>query len=378
MLKKTLALLAGLAISVVAYAATTHLRPGHPDSYVVQKGDTLWDISARFLTEPWLWPEIWQANPQVHNPHLIYPGDVLNLAYDHGGTLKLEPRAREEGAPVTAIPLAQLRMFLRDMRVVSSNSLRQTPYVVAFEENQLRGVAGKFVYVRRPGQGPVGLKPGQKWAIVRPSHVFRQFEDDGDAEMDRVAHDLDSNVGLVSGPWKENFRNDGHYGRGTEIGTEVRVIGTASVLRDGDPATLLVDDSTREIRKGDRLMPVDAHPYDPYFYPHPPKSMPADARVIAFTDALHSAGKREVVALSVGSADGIDNGTTFSIFQPGERIHDDVASNSMFRGTGEHVTLPDEFIGHVMVFRTFDKVSYGLIMDGVRPVHKGDKLTMPE
>ena len=85
MLKKSLALLAGLLVTVAVYAAGAQLRAGHPDTYVVKKGDTLWDISARFLQKPWLWPEIWQANPQVHNPHLIYPGDVLNLAYGNRG-----------------------------------------------------------------------------------------------------------------------------------------------------------------------------------------------------------------------------------------------------------------------------------------------------
>jgi len=104
----------------------------------------------------------------------------------------------------------------------------------------------------------------------------------------------------------------------------------------------------------------------------------ANARVIAFADAMDAAGPRQVVALSIGAKDGVDNGQTFAIFQPGESIHDDVASSSWSRGSGEHVTLPDEFVGHVMVFRTFDRVSYGLVMDGLRPVHRGDRLVMPE
>ncbi len=379
MLKKSLAFVAGLTVTLAVFAATTSLRPGHPDTYVVKKGDTLWDISARFLTKPWLWPEIWQANPQVHNPHLIYPGDVLNLGYDHGPKLSLEPRVRSEDTPVPAIPLSQLKMFLKDMRVVDSNMLAETPYVVAFEENRLRAVPGQSVYVRG-----LDAQPGQRWAIVRPSHVFRQFDDDASGDysaaddFDRVGHDLDSNVEMVKGPWKENFRNDGHYGRGDEIGTEVSVIGTAEVLRGGDPSTLLLLDSTMEVRKGDRLLPVDPKPYDPYYYPHAPASMPPHAKVIAFADALDAAGRRQVVALSIGSQDGAENGQTYSIFQPGQRIHDDVSGDSMARSIGDHLVLPDEFVGHVMVFRTFDHVSYGLIMDGLRPVHLGDRLQMPE
>ncbi|HVC18344.1 MAG TPA: peptidoglycan-binding protein, partial [Rhodanobacter sp.] len=116
----------------------------------------------------------------------------------------------------------------------------------------------------------------------------------------------------------------------------------------------------------------------PYYDPHAPKSVPANAHVIAFADALDAAGSSQVVALSIGARDGVDNGQTFTIYQPGENIHDDVASNSMRRSFGERVTLPDEYVGHVMVFRTFDRVSYGLIMDGLRPVHIGNRLRMPE
>jgi hypothetical protein len=167
-------------------------------------------------------------------------------------------------------------------------------------------------------------------------------------------------------------------GRGQDMGVEVTVIGTAETLRVGDPSTLLLLDSTREIRSGDRVLPIDDTPYDPYYYPHPPKSIAQDAHVIGFADALDAVGSRQVVALSVGAKDGVDNGQTFSIYHPGENIHDDVASSSWRRGVGSRVTLPDEFVGHVMVFRTFDRVSYGLVMDSLRPVHKNDKLTMPE
>jgi hypothetical protein len=159
---------------------------------------------------------------------------------------------------------------------------------------------------------------------------------------------------------------------------EVSVIGTAETLRMGDPSTLLLLDSTMEIRSGDRIMPVDDTPYDPYYYPHAPKSVAATARVIGFADALDAVGSRQVVMLSVGARDGVDNGQTYAIYEPGQTIHDDVASNSWRRGTGKSVTLPDEFVGHVMVFRTFDRVSYGLIMDSLRPVHVDARLRLPE
>ncbi len=372
MIRKTIVLLAGMLVTLTVYAAGAQLRASHPDSYTVRRGDTLWDISAKFLAKPWLWPEIWQANPQVRNPHLIYPGDVLNLYFVNGPTLRLQPSVHREGDAVPAIPLSQLRMFLKDLRVMDSDAVRSAPYVVGLEENRLRGTVGQNIYVR----GMDGV-PGQRWLVVRPSHVFRGF-DQGSADASLVAHGLDSNAAMVKAPWSENSRGDGHYGKGDDLGVEVSVIGTAETLRAGDPSTLLLLDSTKEIRSGDRIIPADDKPYDAFYYPHPPEAVPADAKVIGFTDALVAVGSRQVVLLSVGSRDGIDNGTTFSISEPGETIHDDVASNSWNRGVGETVRLPDEYVGHVMVFRTFDRVSYGLVMDSLRPVRIRGRLILPE
>jgi hypothetical protein len=373
MIKKLAMLLGGMFFTVAVYAAAAQLRPDHPDTYVVRKGDTLWDISAKFLSKPWLWPEIWQANPQVRNPHKIYPGDVLNLSMQGGPHLGLQPRVHEEEA-ITAIPLNELRMFLKDTRVMDSNAVSAAPYVVGLEEARLRGASGQKIYVRRLNAEATG-----RWAVVRPSHVFRGFDDEGSKHRGRlIADEMDSNVAMVNGAWKEDFRNNGHYGRGADLGVEVTVIGTAEVLRAGDPASLLLLDTTQEIRAGDRIMPIDDQPYDPYFYPHAPKAMPANGRVIAFADALDAVGSRQVVALSLGARDGVDNGQTFTVMGPGETINDDVISDSDRRSVGEKVTLPDEYNGHVMVFRTFDKVSYGLVMDSLRPIHLGDKLTQPE
>ncbi|GAB3790821.1 LysM peptidoglycan-binding domain-containing protein [Dyella agri] len=374
MLKKAFTVLAGTMVAAAVCAAgAAQLRSNHPDSYTVRRGDTLWGISAKFLVKPWLWPEIWQANPQVRNPHLIYPGDVLNLSFINGASLKLEPSLHREGAAVPAIPLDALKTFLKDLRVMDSSAVSKAPYVVGLEENRLDGAPGQNIYVRG-----LDSQPGQRWAIVRPEHVFRGFDNGSDGTA-IYGDELYANAALVKSPWEEDFNNgSGHYLRGRDMGLEVKVIGTAEMLRPGDPSTLLVVDSTSEIHKGDRLMPVNDNPYDPYFYPHAPQSLPKDGRVIAFTGAMDAVGPYQVVALSVGAKDGVDNGTTFAVWHPGEYIHDDVAGNSWRRGVGPHVTLPDEYIGHLMVFRTFDHVSYGLVMDGLRPVKKGDKLKLPD
>ncbi len=374
MFKKALALTAGLLFTLAAYAAGAQLRADHPTTYVVKKGDTLWSISARFLKKPWLWPEIWDVNQQVYNPHLIYPGDVLNL--DVNG-LRIAKRAKVEGNPIPTVPLSAIEPFLQDLRVISSAELQAAPYVVALEENQPRAIEGQNLYVR----GLVGAAVGQRYAVVRPSHIYREFNAVPAPHPVDVAHMLNSNVDVVPGPWQEDSRNDDMWGNGKEIGTEVRVIGTAQVLQAGDPATLLLTNAKMEIRKGDRLLPVNDTPYDYTYFPHPPRNVPEGAYVIALANGMDSisvVGPMSVVALSIGSDEGVDNGTTFAIYQPGETIADRVAGSIDAREFSPKVRLPDEYVGHVMVFRTFAHVSYGLVMDGIRPVRMHDAIKAPD
>ena len=152
-------------LTVAAYATAVEVNGGHPDTYVVRKGDTLWDIAARFLQKPWLWPEIWQANPQIANPHLIYPGDVLSLAYlDRVTVSQAGPR---QEAPIDAIPLAQVEPFLKQLSVV--DSIKQLPYVVGLEDSRLRVSGGDTVYVRL-----ADAQVGQRWAVVRPTVRYAQ------------------------------------------------------------------------------------------------------------------------------------------------------------------------------------------------------------
>jgi hypothetical protein len=383
MIKKFAMLLGGMFFTVAVYAAAAQMRPDHPDTYTVRKGDTLWDISARFLSKPWLWPEIWQANPQVRNPHLIYPGDVLNLSMTGDGPrLGMQPRVREDGEPVSAIPLSELRMFLKEMRVMGADEVERLPYLVGFEEAHLRASPGNKIYARDLASAQVG----QRWAIVRPTNRFRDHGGNpGGTDMignpghgSFVADELDSDASMAPSPWREDSLHDTHVGKGDDRGVEVSVIGTAEVIATSDDVTSLVlVDSTLEVRKGDRLTQIDDKPYDPYFYPHAPKGMPADGRVIGIADGNY-AGSRQVVSISAGSADGVDNGATFTVMAQGETIADEVSGNYNRRDTSRKVKLPDEFAGHLMVFRTFDHVSYALVMDALRPMKKGEKLAMPE
>src|SRR5688572_20546473 len=135
MFKPIRAVFAAALLTVATYAIAAELRGDHPDTYVVKRGDTLWDISARFLKRPWLWPEIWQANPQIKNPHLIYPGDVISLAYLDRVAAQVKPGPRQE-APISGIPLSDIEPFLKNLRVV--DEFEHLPYVVGLEEDRLR------------------------------------------------------------------------------------------------------------------------------------------------------------------------------------------------------------------------------------------------
>ena len=168
MFKKFLTVFAAFALTVCSLAAAVDLREDHPDTYTVQKGDTLWDIAARFLHEPWLWPEIWQANPQIENPHLIYPGDVISLAYLSGrptlSVTKRSPEVRREALdPVPAVNLADIQAHLRKMHVLNEGE-QDLPYVIGLEESRLRSTAGQLVYVRG-----ADFAPGDEFVIVRPT-----------------------------------------------------------------------------------------------------------------------------------------------------------------------------------------------------------------
>src|SRR5688500_9926720 len=154
MFKRLLAVAAALLLTFAGAVISAELRAGHPTTYVVQKGDTLWDIAGKFLGQPWLWPEIWQANPQVENPHRIYPGDVLSLAYVDGEPRITSAAGPQVGAAIDTIPLSQIEPFLKQFTVVED--VKSLPYVVGLEDGRLVASAGQLVYVR----GLVGAAPG--------------------------------------------------------------------------------------------------------------------------------------------------------------------------------------------------------------------------
>ncbi|AVJ34701.1 LysM peptidoglycan-binding domain-containing protein [Stenotrophomonas indicatrix] len=373
MLLRFRTVVAAAMLTVAAYATAVEVNGGHPDTYVVRKGDTLWDIAGRFLQKPWLWPEIWQANPQVANPHLIYPGDVLSLAYLDRVTAQPGPR---QEAPVTGVPLAQVEPFLKQLSVV--DSIEQLPYVVGLEDNRLRATGGQTAYVRL-----ADAQVGQRWAVVRPTVRYAQ---------PKPTEDLTANGDVTPGSgnlWKA-FSAPNHR-RGV-LGYELAQVGTGTITQVAggktEASTLVLDNASggREVRAGDRLVPVEATPYDLQFFPHVPAAgvEGVDVRVLAVTDMFSTGGPRDVIAISAGRAQGVDNGTVFSLWRQGSHVAHRMKfpgssrmDDSVSTGAGR-VSLPDEYAAHAMVFRTFDNVSYALVMQGVKPVRVGYSALHPD
>ncbi|WP_256647242.1 LysM peptidoglycan-binding domain-containing protein [Thermomonas paludicola] len=372
-------MLAAALLTVATYAAAVELRGDHPDSYVVKRGDTLWDISARFLKKPWLWPEIWQANPQIKNPHLIYPGDVVSLAYLD--RVAVQPGARSE-SPVNAVPLAEIEPFLKDMRIVSDIS--NLPYVVGLEDGHMRGISGQVVYVR----GLEGVAPGQRYLVVRAEKRYRMVERAGMCCDLFQTQDLDARgrAGLDDGTLWSNavFPSKNTEFLGYELVTQATGTVTRGEVAGIQASTLLLGAEGRDVRAGDRLLPVEAKPYDLQFFPHPPRQQADYGRLTVMSVADHDkfGGTRDVIAISGGAREGIDNGTVFSLWKRGDSVTDKVKdgldANEDLTLSEHKVRLPDEFAGHAMVFRTFDNVSYALVMSSIKPVRIGDELKHPD
>ena len=338
---KSLALTLAL-LATAAFADQVMLKDGHPDRYVVVSGDTLWDISERFLDSPWLWPEIWYVNPQIENPHLIYPGDVISLVYVDGkpqlrvqrgkGTYKLSPQARSErlDKAIPTIPVDAIQQFLSQPLVVDKETLNNAAYVVSSADEHLIVGAGDRAYVRG-----VDSNQGARYQFFRP----------GDAYVDPDS--------------------------GETLGYEALYLGDGSAERFGDPSTLKLTRTTREINIGDRVMPMTNEDVYPYFTPHAPHA-DVEGKIISVVDGVSQIGQYQIVVINRGTREGVDVGTVFAVSQAGALIPDQVSEERNAK-----VRLPDERAGLMMVFRTFEKVSFGLVMKATSALHVGDKISKP-
>lgn len=341
-LKKLFGMIFAVLFAGSLIAEEVELNPEHPDRYVVAKGDTLWDISAMFLKKPWLWPEIWYANPQVANPHLIYPGDILTLVYVDGKpqlrmsrgypTVDYKPHARIEDldSAIPTIPLDAIKPFLNRSLVVQKGDLDAAPYVVQGADEHVITGAGDRVYVR------------------------------GIDNQDVTLFDFYEPRGPYIDPDTEEV-----------LGYEALYVGSGPVQRFGDPATLLLTQTTREVRVGDRLLPADQTTPPPFFQPHAPKE-DIEGHIISVIDGVTQIGQYNVVALDLGEREGMEVGHVLRIDQKGKVVRDIVSGKR-----SDKVRLPDEEAGYVMIFRTFEKVSLALVMDASRIIHINDFVRTP-
>ena len=398
--KLTLALFAITVVALPAQAETVTLKAGHPDRYVVKKGDTLWDISGRFLDKPWRWPEIWQANPRIQNPDLIYPGDELVLSYEGGQpvlrarrnahpTVRLSPRVRVvRGASraIPTIPVEAISQFLSRPRVVGEHELDRAPYIMSLGKEALIGRAGRRVYARG-----IHAKVGTQYTVLRRG-----------------------------GPYLDPTADNG---KGEVLGYEALHIADAVLTRAGDPATLVLSRTTREVLAGDRVVPVGESAIESNFMPRPP-AQAVSGRIISVVDGVTQIGQYQVVVLNLGRRDGIEAGNVMAVYQKGAQVVDrfaqppeaerspteprielDAAKQGGVEGfaraanalvvavqTGakklvdsidpqpkpyQLVSLPDERAGTIMVFRPYERISYALVMKSSRAIHVLDTVTSP-
>lgn len=339
--------LLAFCLTLTSIADEVQLKDSHPDHHNVVKGDTLWDISETFLQNPWMWPEIWHVNPQIENPHLIYPGDIITLIYLDGkprltvergeraykmspGTVKLEPtiRIKPLGQAIPAIPLDAIDKFLTRSRVVSVEELDSAPYVLTGSEQHLVVGAGDDLYAR-----------GEYDESVNVYGVYRA----GQRFVDPQTKEL--------------------------LGMQALDIGTVKMqAKEGDIGTFAVTRTTEEIRITDRLLPHEERAIDSTFFPSVPEAE-ITGQIMAVEGGLSQVGRMDVVAINRGEREGIEIGNVMAIFKDGGMIKD--------RINGDIVKLPDEKAGLLMVFRTFEKMSFALVLEASRPLAVNDKLRRP-
>jgi len=361
------------------HAQDVQLRADHPQDYVVVKGDTLWDISGRFLEHPWQWPAIWQANPQIEDPHWIYPGDKISLIYVDGQPRlvinRLEPEIREvSGEPIDAIPFDLVDNFLVKPRVITAAEFESLPYLIANSEQRLNAMRGDHTYAR----GITG-ELGTEYMVAELSYIYQ--EKTGRHGTKTIKHKAGT-IGHERVPKRDTgFRRESKDMM--VLGYEMYEVARVKVIKSGDPAILEVLSGKREVKPGDYLLPIDTHTYDRYFHPHVIDVIPDNLRILTLSDDMLRAGHYRVVALSAGDSDGMESGHVFSIFRPGRVVNDDVkftkgSANSGWGSSKGAVQLPDEKVGMLLVFRTFENLSYGLVLGGNREVAAGDLLKHPD
>ena len=330
------------------------INPSAPKSYVVKRGDTLWGIASMFLRDPWLWPEVWYINPQVANPHLIYPGDTLALAYgadgrpqirlEQGGAARLDPRLRSDpiDGAIPTIPYTAIASFLSRPSILTSDQVQHAPYVIAFRDDHEVAGSGNEIYVKN-----LNATEHARYSVV---HIGDPLRDPDDGKV---------------------------------VGYQGVYTGTALVSKPGDVTKAVLVDAARETLRGDKVMPTD-NDVPLNFIPSAPRTN-IHGRIIAVVDGTDLIGQYQIVAINRGARNGIANGTVLAIDRAGSVVRDVYGHGASFTranqdlGTSfaKRVKLPDERTGTMLVFKTFDRVSYGLILGATDTIELQDVVHNP-
>ena len=333
-------LLSSMLFSSWLYAAV-ELKDKAPQTYIVKKGDTLWGISGMYLAEPWLWPQLWDVNPQIDNPHLIYPGDELHIVWvdgqprlrlKRGRNVKLTPNMRvsELDLAIPIIPLDEIGAFLRGHRILGPSDIENSAYVVAGAQGHLLSAPGDRIF----GRGP--FPDGE-----RAFGIFRG----GDTYRDPITNEV--------------------------LGYQAKDIGSAQMLssNEDDVVELEITRVTEEVRITDRLLPNEDKILDATFHPRAPEEEIVDGFMIAVDGGVSQIGPWDIVVLNRGARNGLEIGHVLAIYQTGYVVHDEIR--------GDDVALPDVRAGLLMVFDVFEKASYAIVLKTNRPLKVMDKVKNP-
>jgi len=345
--KAIIGLILSFTFSLSCMADIVKLNPSHPAQHIVVKGDTLWDISAKFLQNPWEWPKVWRHNGQIKNPHLIYPGDVISLCMINGDPMlcvdsannitnderMLYPHMRSQStdAAIALIPIEDISPYLNSPKVLNKDELADAPYIIDFSGEHIVAGAGDEIFVR---------------SILKPEFLAYTTYRPGITYTDPDTNEI--------------------------LGYEAKFIADNVILNLGDPATLRITNTKREVRRGDRLMPTSEENAVMNFFPAPPSEF-IQGSIISVLNGVQEIGQYDVIVLSKGKADGFKIGHVLSIMQNGKLISDPFHKNK-----NELVKLPDQEAGIALVFRSFERVSYALVMHANRNIRVLDRVQTPE
>jgi len=321
--------------------AAMELNEDVPETYIVKRGDTLWGISGMYLQEPWRWPELWDVNPQIDNPHLIYPGDELYLVWvdgqprlrmRRGGDMKLTPEMRVSPLKlaIPIIPLDQIGPWLQRNRVMDADEINNSAYIVAQDEEAIIAGPGDRVFGRGPfpdGERTYGIyRVGERYIDpLTDEYLGYQILDMGAAKL------LSSN---------------------REVVTELEITRV-----------------TEEVEIGDRLLPYEERVIDASFHPRAPDVEIEGGVMIAVDGGLTQIGDMSIVTINRGKREGLEIGQVLAVYQRGKNVYDKVAKSN--------VLLPDTRAGLAMVFDAYEKVSYAIILKTTRPLKVGDLVKNP-